>query len=226
MLTRSAGLREQLLQASAAIFRDDDLAFSFIHACTTGPAKHNASVEDPARPFVFTITPADGATQGLRFVGGLDVSFREDGQGDGDDGIATLAVLSWPDLKVGPSELTGCGAAGLTTLKARSLHLSRDQTLGSIRALVLVVPRGGRLPHARRRVSQQRTWCVQSLSIEHWLISNTLKICLKFCSLTEMGGSTLERPAPPSPSALRLGSPLSESVRGRLSSQQTLDHHA
>lgn len=44
-----------------------------------------------------------GSIDGLSVVGGLDISFREDGKGE--EGIAVLAVLSFPELKVRLIEL-------------------------------------------------------------------------------------------------------------------------
>lgn len=41
--------------------------------------------------------------EGLSVVGGLDISFREDGTGE--EGIAVLAVLSFPQLRVSLSAL-------------------------------------------------------------------------------------------------------------------------
>lgn len=40
----------------------------------------------------------DITTSGLNLVGGLDISFRNNGNAE--IGTATLAILSWPELKV------------------------------------------------------------------------------------------------------------------------------
>lgn len=89
---------EQHRQSSAAMFYDHDLSFTL--PAPSSSTAGNAPL-DPLRPPVHHEVVLDAVAlnaEGLDFVGGLDISFREDGSGD--EGIATLAVLSWPDLKV------------------------------------------------------------------------------------------------------------------------------
>jgi len=57
----------------------------------------------PAHPLALTVhrEDLDGlAFAGLDTVAGVDISFRDR---NGDEGVAVLAVLSYPELKVRPS---------------------------------------------------------------------------------------------------------------------------
>lgn len=63
-------------------------------ASSTATHESNAT----SMPTVHQVELADVNIEGLSVVGGLDISFREDGNGD--EGIAVLAVLSFPQLKV------------------------------------------------------------------------------------------------------------------------------
>ncbi|TNY20035.1 endonuclease V-domain-containing protein [Rhodotorula diobovata] len=84
---------EQLRQASLARFNDDsDLPFT-IHAA---PARLFPPVH-PLAPGVCREDLGALSVDGLHTVGGLDISFRDR---SGDEGIAVLAVLSFPDLKL------------------------------------------------------------------------------------------------------------------------------
>ncbi|GAA5997755.1 uncharacterized protein JCM10292_006791 [Rhodotorula paludigena] len=98
MVTPAEGLverwtAEQVRQASLARFDDDgDVGFAVTAAPTaTLPTLHlNA-------PPVHRESLEDLASAGLHTVAGLDISFRSSA---GDEGVAVLAVLSYPELKV------------------------------------------------------------------------------------------------------------------------------
>lgn len=85
-------------QAKSAIFTDFNLDFSFSPSSTPPP---NTAL--PEAPTVTHLSPSPST--GLHHIGGLDISFREDGLGDGTEAIAVLAVLSYPSLQVRPSLL-------------------------------------------------------------------------------------------------------------------------
>ncbi|GAA6007790.1 hypothetical protein JCM10207_004875 [Rhodosporidiobolus poonsookiae] len=82
---------EQHLQAAAASFHDDSLPF----ACAAPAASVLPSVHALA-PSVYR-EDAPPSFDGLDTVGGLDISFPD---AAGDEGIAVLAVLSFPELEL------------------------------------------------------------------------------------------------------------------------------
>ncbi|BGO91306.1 hypothetical protein NBRC10512_007044 [Rhodotorula toruloides] len=83
---------EQRRQASLAVFEDSsDLSFA-VPAC---PARALPSLH-PEAPPVYREELNELSFEGLEVVAGLDISFRD---GSGDEGIAVLAVLSFPSLK-------------------------------------------------------------------------------------------------------------------------------
>ncbi|BGP15927.1 hypothetical protein JCM10213_003643 [Rhodosporidiobolus nylandii] len=83
---------EQLRQASLAVFNDDRLSFA-VHAApaATLPSAH------PDAPVVYREDLSALRFEGLHTVGGLDISFPD---ASGDEGIAVLAVLSFPNLQL------------------------------------------------------------------------------------------------------------------------------
>ncbi|GAA5897553.1 hypothetical protein JCM5296_001157 [Sporobolomyces johnsonii] len=79
-------------QRAAATFADHELSFSVSAAASTVPrARYVGS------PTVYREDLSSVSFDGLHTVGGLDISFRD---ALGEEGIAVLAVLSFPDLKV------------------------------------------------------------------------------------------------------------------------------
>ncbi|GAA5937444.1 hypothetical protein JCM1841_000537 [Sporobolomyces salmonicolor] len=83
---------EQHRQRAAAIFADHELSFSLSGAGSAVPrARYVGS------PTVYREDLNSVCFDGLHTVGGLDISFRN---AQGEEGIAVLAVLSFPDLKV------------------------------------------------------------------------------------------------------------------------------
>lgn len=155
-LTPYDPLREQLRQASAAIFWDNDLSFASPSLPSARPAHFT-----PLRPPVHheSETPLDFA--GLSVVGGLDISFREDGTGE--EGVAVLAVLSFPGLKVRPFPASPLGAS--TDLESTAPHESLSRHLPSrhtLRPVLPLLPRScpSRLPP--RRPSRHGISCPSS----------------------------------------------------------------
>lgn len=79
------------MQASRATYLDQ-LDFSISSSATP------SLVQDPSTDVKVYHEQSEPLTvEGLRYVGGLDISFSN----DGNDGIATLVVLSFPELQVG-----------------------------------------------------------------------------------------------------------------------------
>ena len=95
-------IRIQTEQAGRAIFEDSipELSFTLRPLDSTpnelGPASLNSSALEFSQPVVRRARPT--LIEGLSVVGGLDISFREDGNGE--EGIAVLAILSFPEMKV------------------------------------------------------------------------------------------------------------------------------
>ncbi|BGO99437.1 hypothetical protein NBRC10513v2_003534 [Rhodotorula toruloides] len=84
---------KQRRQASLAVFRDSsDLSF----AVPAVPARALPPLYPDAPP-VYREELNELHFEGLEVVAGLDISFRD---GSGDEGIAVLAVLSFPSLKL------------------------------------------------------------------------------------------------------------------------------
>ncbi|GAA6027539.1 hypothetical protein JCM8097_007912 [Rhodosporidiobolus ruineniae] len=84
---------EQHRQRSLAVFTDSDLDFA-VHA----PAEPALPASPSQTPPIHRLDPAKLEIDGLHTVAGLDISFPP-GSDSGDEGIAVLAVLSFPDLK-------------------------------------------------------------------------------------------------------------------------------
>ncbi|GAA5878840.1 hypothetical protein JCM16303_007202 [Sporobolomyces ruberrimus] len=83
---------EQHLQARTAIFQDDSLPFD-----TTCPASIKVRSTSPSCITVWREDSAALSFPGLHTIGGLDISFRDS---SGEEGVAVLAILSYPDLKL------------------------------------------------------------------------------------------------------------------------------
>ncbi|GAA5970766.1 hypothetical protein JCM11641_004445 [Rhodosporidiobolus odoratus] len=81
---------EQLHQASLAVFSDSNLSFT---VRSTPATLHTRGAEGVPSVYRF----ANCTVEGLKTVGGLDISFRNS---SGDEGVAVLVVLSFPELKV------------------------------------------------------------------------------------------------------------------------------
>ncbi|KAM0752404.1 hypothetical protein T439DRAFT_355256 [Meredithblackwellia eburnea MCA 4105] len=90
----------QRQQASSAFFCDSKLSFSTKRSPESS-LETPEELKDPLHPVVRHLSSPTvlSSLDGLKVVGGLDISFREEG-GDGNDAIAVLAVLSWPDMKL------------------------------------------------------------------------------------------------------------------------------
>lgn len=85
--------REQHSQAKSAIFDDDNLPFSVTHATF-----NSRNTSESISTTVYSEDTASLGIPGLETVAGFDISFRSDS--DGEEGIAVLAILSFPDMKV------------------------------------------------------------------------------------------------------------------------------
>lgn len=85
--------REQHSQAKSAIFDDENLPFSVTHV-----PSNSRNTSESISTTVYSEDTASLGIPGLETVAGFDISFRSDS--DGEEGIAVLAVLSFPDMKV------------------------------------------------------------------------------------------------------------------------------
>jgi hypothetical protein len=94
-LTVSCAIREQHRLRSLAVFEDTTNDFSVSASSNIALPE---SADDYDVPVVHHEDVDSIRVHGLHTIAGLDISFRENG--DGSEGIATLAVLSYPSLKV------------------------------------------------------------------------------------------------------------------------------
>lgn len=84
----------QLDIAKQAIFEDHNLSFEVVHTDYVGCTAATIANSDSGAP---ERHHAQGTIRGLHTIAGLDISFFKDVP---DEAIATLAILSFPDLKV------------------------------------------------------------------------------------------------------------------------------
>ncbi|GAA5828622.1 hypothetical protein JCM5353_004327 [Sporobolomyces roseus] len=85
--------QEQHSQAKSAIFDDENLPFSVTHV-----PSNSRNTSESISTTVYSEDTASLGIPGLETVAGFDISFRSDS--DGEEGIAVLAVLSFPDMKL------------------------------------------------------------------------------------------------------------------------------
>jgi hypothetical protein len=85
-------LREQKQQSLFAIFQDDSLSFQ----TSSEPSEHLKTLNNSSID-IWREGTTSHSFAGLGKVAGFDISFRDS---NGDEGVAVLAVLSFPDLKV------------------------------------------------------------------------------------------------------------------------------
>lgn len=99
--------REQAALASELVFEDaEDLSF------TAKPPKDGENKNtgaDYAIPTVHTESISEIQVEGLKYVGGLDISYVDDPPTDGEpDAYATIVVLSFPKLEVSVDLTSAC----------------------------------------------------------------------------------------------------------------------
>lgn len=84
----------QLGIAKQAVFEDHNLSFEVVYTDPVGSTASITANSDSGAPERYH---AQGTIRGLHTIAGLDISFFKDIP---DEAIATLAILSFPDLKV------------------------------------------------------------------------------------------------------------------------------